>query len=262
MVAEKCPAVADQEHAHDVVADFDGLGIARCKVRSRDPLERLAVGLLLGDAGARVLAQLAVDENHETNIENLYAVGECASRYHGANRLGGNSLLAAIYSGMTAAESIGERPEPDAGPEASADIFSEYIESEKSKIVKDFASESRFPVMYIRDMAAEIMNKQLGIVRDGESLRQGINDLDYYIDIASRIRYDSSVLEYFNYSLPAILNLAKATLLSAYERKESRGSHIRSDHPETGGDFAAASIVSYNDGEFDITYDREGRFEH
>ncbi len=52
---------------------------------------------------------IAVDSNHETNITNLYAVGEAASKYHGANRLGGNSLLAALYSGICASKHIGQR---------------------------------------------------------------------------------------------------------------------------------------------------------
>jgi succinate dehydrogenase / fumarate reductase flavoprotein subunit len=47
-----------------------------------------------------------VDIDHRTNIKGLYAAGECAAQYHGANRLGGNSLLGAIYGGMTAAKSI------------------------------------------------------------------------------------------------------------------------------------------------------------
>ena len=51
---------------------------------------------------------LAVDIHHRTNIKNMYAVGECASIYHGANRLGGNSLLAAVHGGKTAAQSIFE----------------------------------------------------------------------------------------------------------------------------------------------------------
>ena len=206
---------------------------------------------------------LAVNEDHETSIENLYAVGECASRYHGANRLGGNSLLAAVYSGMTAAQSIAGRTETaDTSRAAAAGDFDSYIQKEQEKIAMGFASKSRFPVMYIRDEAAKIMNKYLGIARDGEALQKGISELDYYIDNASRIRYDSSVLAYFNYSLTAILNLAKATLLSALERRETRGAHIRSDHPETRDEFAAASLISYNDGQFSITYDREGRFEH
>jgi succinate dehydrogenase / fumarate reductase flavoprotein subunit len=205
---------------------------------------------------------LAVNEEHETTIGNLYAVGECASRYHGANRLGGNSLLAAVFSGMTAAESISSRPDHDAGAEVTEDIFSTYIQSEQGKIISGFASASRFPVMYIRDEAAEIMNKYLGIVRNGDSLQQGIDELEYYIEVSSRIRYDSSVLAYFNYSLPAILNLAKATMLSALERRESRGAHIRSDYPDTSDEFAAASVIRYDDGKFTITYDREGRFEH
>ena len=49
---------------------------------------------------------IAVDNSHETNIRNLYAIGECASIYHGANRLGGNSLLAAIHGARAAALSI------------------------------------------------------------------------------------------------------------------------------------------------------------
>ena len=206
---------------------------------------------------------LAVNEHHETGIENIYAVGECASRYHGANRLGGNSLLAAVYSGMTAAESIEGRTEAAGiGRAASEDYFGPYIKSEREQIIRGFESKSRFPVMYIRDEAAKIMNNYLGIVRDGESIRKGIGEIDYYMEIASRIRYDSSVLAYFNYSLPAVLSLAKATMLSALERRESRGAHIRSDYPETSDAFAAASLISYNDGEYSITYDMEGRFEH
>lgn len=46
-----------------------------------------------------------VDEHHRTVFQNLYAAGECCAQYHGANRLGGNSLLGAVYGGRIAADS-------------------------------------------------------------------------------------------------------------------------------------------------------------
>ena len=45
-----------------------------------------------------------VDEAHRTSISRLYAAGECACQYHGANRLGGNSMLGAVFGGQTAAQ--------------------------------------------------------------------------------------------------------------------------------------------------------------
>lgn len=56
---------------------------------------------------------LYVDSNHETNIKNLFAAGECASKYHGKNRLGGNSLLAGIYGGKLAADVISKREDAE-----------------------------------------------------------------------------------------------------------------------------------------------------
>ncbi len=221
---------------------------------------------------------LAVDNRHETNIKNLYAVGECASMYHGANRLGGNSLLAAVYSGRVAAEAIYDSGDSDcssettdfAGPDdnpgttASGDLdalFSNYIEGEKKRLMESMESASKFPVMYIRDMVSESMWSLLGIVRDEDTLNKGIEDMDYYLSIADNLNYDSSVLPYFNYSLVGILTLAKATLISAKSRKESRGAHFRSDYPETLDEYKAATIISFDDGEFRTRLDKEKRYE-
>ena len=58
---------------------------------------------------------IRVDAGHRTEIRNLYAAGECCAMYHGANRLGGNSLLGAVYGGRTAASSA--LAEAEGGPE-------------------------------------------------------------------------------------------------------------------------------------------------
>ena len=200
---------------------------------------------------------LAVDLNHETNIRNLYAAGECASIYHGANRLGGNSLLAAIYGGQKAAESVAGRDSM-----VTHHSFDSYVQDETAKLMSGLGSESRFPVMYIRDMAAQNLKEDLGIVRDEKRLRKGIEDVDFYLDIADKINYDSSVLPYFNYSLTGILTLARAVLVSADARHESRGAHFRSDYPEENSELQAASVISYDSGAYRVRYDREGRYEN
>ena len=199
---------------------------------------------------------LAVHLDHETNIRNLFAVGECASMYHGANRLGGNSLLAAMYSGWVAAEEIAGRESVSARPD-----FTAIQEEETRLLLKKRESKSAFPVMYIRDMVAETMNKDLGISRDEEKLEKGIADVDYYLSIADKLSYDPNVMPYFNYSLTGILTLARAVLTCAKERKESRGAHFRSDYPETDERFAASSIISYQDGRYQVRLDKGHSYE-
>lgn len=199
---------------------------------------------------------LAVHLNHETNIRNLFAIGECASMYHGANRLGGNSLLAAIYSGNVAADEIADRNGDMIHPD-----FSGALEYEKKLLDRNMDTQSHFPVMYIRDMLAETMQKYLGIVRSEENLEQGLSDIDYYLSIAEHIRYDSSVMPYFNYSLMAILTLARATVTCALERRESRGAHWRSDFPKTDESCQSATIISYDGGNYSVRLDKERIYE-
>ena len=199
---------------------------------------------------------LAVHLNHETNLRNLFAVGECASMYHGANRLGGNSLLAALYSGGVAADEIAGRESPAARPD-----FTPCIDAERAALFRKLESQSPFPSVYVRDMLADTMQKRLGIVREETSLRQGIADIDYDLSVAERIRYDSSVMPYFNYSLTGILTLARATLTCAEARKESRGAHFRSDYPEPDDAWRFASLISYDGGKYSVRLDKEQSYE-
>ena len=238
VIDERLPEV------RDLCAKYGGIDVTREPI----PVEP-SVHFFMGG--------LAVHLNHETNIRNLFAIGECASMYHGANRLGGNSLLAAIYSGNVAAEAIaGRKDERLAHPD-----FNGELEREKARLAERRDTQSQFPVMYIRDMLAETMQKRLGIVRDEANLKKGLDDIDYYLSVAERIRYDSSVMPYFNYSLTSILTLARATMTCALSRRESRGAHYRSDFTETDAAYRSATIISYDGGNYSVRLDGERAYE-
>ena len=111
------------------------------------------------------------------------------------------------------------------------------------------------------NMLANTMNEKLGIVRDQATLEEGIAEVDYYLSIADKISYDPNVMIYTNYSLPGILALARATLLCAQHRRESRGAHCRSDYPAVQDSLAFASIVSYSGGDYRVWLDKDGRYE-
>ena len=204
---------------------------------------------------------IAVKNNHETNIENLYAIGECASIYHGANRLGGNSLLAAIHSARVAASDISGKINLGNNDTQNIPDFTEELKAENEILSGLHSSESRFPVMFVRDMIAECMKENLGIVRNEEQLTHGIEDISYYLSVIDKIHYDNSEMTYFAYSLKGLLTLSKAVLLCALSRKETRGAHIRSDYPECSNLFRAATIISYDNGKYRIYLDSEGKYE-
>ena len=255
-----------EETGKDIFLDITFLG--RDKIRKKLPevydLCKKYRGIDISKQSIPVLPSvhffmggIAVKNNHETNVRNLYAIGECASIYHGANRLGGNSLLAAIYGGKVAAASI----EKSKSERADIDFSTEVCEAaEKLSFLR--GSQSPYPVKYIRDMLAETMREHLGIVRNAEKLKKGIDDVSFYLSVADKIHYDRSELAYFGYSLSGILTLAKATLICALSRDESRGAHFRSDYPAANDDKKAAIIITYGNGSYQTYLDTEGKYEN
>ena len=195
---------------------------------------------------------LAVDGEHRTSIDRLYAIGECASRYHGANRLGGNSLLAAIYGGMVAAKSIGKLPTAEAAPD-----FGAYIAEQTATVSKALDSNSRFSAIYVRNEIAKLMNDCLGITRTAQKLNEGISSVDYYLSISDKLMFDSDVSLYVGYSIKPMLLLARAILTSALERRETRGAHIRDDYPERSTEYGRCSVCTYQNGEHRVSFEKE-----
>ncbi len=149
-----------------------------------------------------------VDICHRTNIAGLYAAGECCSQYHGANRLGGNSTLGAIYGGRAAARDLAETLTTAKENQGNTENF----DGQGSAEVERPGAEAVLAI-------GEILKESLGIVRDGEEMENGLEKLKRLEPAA-------------NESEKRRLNLAEAILLSALYRKESRGAHYRRDYPE------------------------------
>ena len=185
-----------------------------------------------------------VDADHRTSMKNLYAAGECACQYHGANRLGGNSLLGALYGGSVAAKSamkdegIMENLKPLSDDmERRTDVAGSYVENWKQ--------------------LQEIMKNGLGIVRCEETLKKALAELDLLLKKVKE-EYDGSATEEENQALPDCCLLGRAMLMCAMERRESRGAHTRSDYPTECEKYQKQTIAEYINGKIQIHFQKAG----
>ena len=167
---------------------------------------------------------ILTDEDHRTNLRNLLAAGECTCQYHGANRLGGNSMLGALYGGRRAAETLLQGELPDAGERP-------VKENEPLGLPAS-------PV-FIRQVS-EILLAGMGIVRSEAGLRDALARLE---------RVDAHDLREENR-----LRLAEAMLKSALERRESRGAHYREDFPDKEEAFRKPTVAMQKNGEIQIEF--------
>ena len=183
-----------------------------------------------------------VDRQHRTTMRGLYASGECACQYHGANRLGGNSLLGAIYGGTIAAQS------------AMADSF-KIPQVEDTHISKSVhAGKEGCYVDGILNLR-HVLQHSLGIVREERTLQAALAELQ---NLQEQMTYDASASVYENQMLQNCNLLGQALLMSADARKESRGAHNRSDFPEENSDYQKQTVARFDGKVINITLESAG----
>ncbi len=172
---------------------------------------------------------ISTDINCKTNIENLYAVGECANiNVHGANRLGGNSLLEIITFGKVAANNISNNiefiiPQDD-----------NVLQNDISKVNDIFSMDTQNNFYDIKKSLANVMFKDVGLFRDESGLDEAhdtvVHILGQYkrsgIKDKSKV-YNTSLVEYLQ--LGNSIDLALKIVDAAQKRKQSLGAHYRSD---------------------------------
>ena len=175
----------------------------------------------------------------EEGVPGLYAVGECACvSVHGANRLGGNSLLDLVVFGKAAGEHMIDflRENPVAKPVPASEI-----DRSLGRLARWDRRQGGETVAGLRGEMQRVMQEHCGVYRRQDLLEQGIEKLDR---IEARLP-DAALADHsktFNTArlealeLENLLPVARATLLSALARTESRGAHTREDFPQRDDD--------------------------
>lgn len=237
---EEATVIADPSCTGQVWLDMRGIGRRIWRDRLSDLREECRHYLGIDPAKKPILVEpgihysmggLLVDEAHRTSVDGLYAAGECCSQYHGANRLGGNSLLGALRGGRVAARDImgHEGLLRDAAHELrGATRLTGFSHASDDKV------DPSMPLACDRMADAairQVLTESMGVVRDGSLLEGAMRALEG-IDAHGCSR-----------RLARRKGLAQAMVASAFSREESRGAHWRTDFPKASEGYHALTVV-------------------
>jgi succinate dehydrogenase / fumarate reductase flavoprotein subunit len=199
--------------------------------------------------------------NQATSIPGLYAAGECDYQYHGANRLGANSLLSCIYAGMICGPAMVSYM---AGLErTSADVPASIFERAREDHEKDFESimkgEGDENPYVIQHELGDAMLLDATVERFDDKLEKVDERIDEWRERAQRVSITSSEkwsnqTAFFVRYLRGMTDLARVVVRGAIRRQESRGAHYKPDFPERNdADWLKTTLARYGpDGpEFD-----------
>ncbi len=194
-----------------------------------------------------------VDTKHNTNIPGLMASGECDYQYHGANRLGANSLLSAAYSGTVS------------GPEAmrwakEGEKGSELTDEELAKAAKECREEYEAILKMNGTENAHELHHELGEVMNKYVTIERVNkDLDYCFDEVKKIlkRWDNiGIVDKSNWAnqegmfarqLRNMIIYALVVTRAARMRDESRGAHYKREFPTRDDErFMKITVAEYD----------------
>ncbi|WP_462412426.1 succinate dehydrogenase flavoprotein subunit [Neobacillus sp. Marseille-QA0830] len=182
---------------------------------------------------------LWVDYDQMTNIPGLFAAGECDFSQHGANRLGANSLLSAIYGGMVAGPNAvryieGLEKSSDA---VSSSVFDRYVKEQQEKWDNIMNLDGTENAYILHKELGEWMTDNVTVVRYNDKLLKTDEKIQELLERYKNININdtskwSNQGAAFTRQLFNMLQLARVITIGAYNRNESRGAHYKPEFPE------------------------------
>ena len=197
-------------------------------------------------------------KNMMSNIPGLYAMGEVAFSYHGANRLGANSLLSCIFDGLFGGPCVRNYC-TDVASVAAADVpqsaFDAVVKQEQEKqdaLVKSDGNEN--PYLLWQEMG-KVMTETCTVVKHNDKLRETLSRLEEWkqryrkVKLSDTLMWTNQNLS-FTRALRDMIIMAEAIVKGSLARNESRGAHYKPQFPERDdANFLKATIATYNSAE-------------
>lgn len=197
---------------------------------------------------------LWVDYDQMTNIPGIFAAGECEYSQHGANRLGANSLLSAIYGGSVAGPSSikyidGLDKHADDMP---SELFDGRVKEEEEKFEAMMQMKGEENAYRLHKELGEWMTDNVTVVRDNEKLLKTDEKIQELlkrwdsININDTSRWHNQGVM-FTRQLKHMLHLARVITMGAYNRNESRGAHYKPEFPDRNDEeFLKTTVAAYD----------------
>ncbi|HEX4425002.1 MAG TPA: succinate dehydrogenase flavoprotein subunit [Terriglobales bacterium] len=179
---------------------------------------------------------LWVDFNQATNIAGIYAAGECEYQYHGANRLGANSLVSCIYGGFTAGPNAVRYARNLAAAPSTAHFEAERKKQQENNSTLMSSDGKENPFSLWRELG-ELMTKDCTVIRYNKNLKATDSKLVellerfQHVNLSDKSQWaNTSVI--FTRQLYNMLQLSRVIAQGAGMRDESRGAHYKPDFPD------------------------------
>ena len=225
--------------AAEVVKSMAGIDVTKDPVPVQPVAHRPMGGIETNAAG-------------ETSVAGLYAVGECAHNgLNGAGRLPGNTLTEAVVFGKR----VGEAAAAHAKAAGAGDAGGGRAAQDGERLAEITSGGTSGDTMgAVHRELGELMSANLGVTRTEAGLAEAQEKIRALQERHAALRVNNKG-RVFNYALTShielgnLLKLAEATVLAARGRAESRGAHLRSDHPEKDdANWKAHTVVRSQDG--------------